>query len=263
MLAWLARRTGDELALGASGCFLGAAMLHALAVEAPPQALVFGVESLSEASVALVACGLAAFACAASAGRPGLAGRALVQRSGLAAVPGLGGDRDRVPARHGRDDPARPAGPPAGTGAGQRALGPRRVVRPARGAAPRRARASDRSAHAAARDRGEGVPVRPLHARLRLPGAVVPGARRAAAGRVVRVPAAATDAAARPARGRTWHSADPSQYKPKEEYDDERSHSTHGRDHQGEGLASCSTAPSIRARRSTTAISGSSSICRA
>jgi uncharacterized membrane protein len=64
VLAWLARRTGDELALGASGCFLSGAMLHTLAVEAPPQALVFGVESFSEASVALVACGLAAFACA-------------------------------------------------------------------------------------------------------------------------------------------------------------------------------------------------------
>ena len=64
VLAGLARRTGDRLALGASGCYLGAAVLHALVLEAPPQALIFGVESLSAASVALVACGLAALVCA-------------------------------------------------------------------------------------------------------------------------------------------------------------------------------------------------------
>jgi uncharacterized membrane protein len=64
VLAGLARRTGDRLALGASGCYLGAAVLHALVLEAPPQALIFGVESLPGASVALVACGLAALVCA-------------------------------------------------------------------------------------------------------------------------------------------------------------------------------------------------------
>jgi uncharacterized membrane protein len=70
VLAWVVRRTGDELALGASGCFLSGAILHTLAVEAPPQALAFGVESLSEAGVALAACGLAAFACADRHGDP-------------------------------------------------------------------------------------------------------------------------------------------------------------------------------------------------
>jgi uncharacterized membrane protein len=64
VLAALARRTGDQLALGASGCYLAAAVLHALVLEAPPQALIFGVESLPAASVALVACGVAAFVCA-------------------------------------------------------------------------------------------------------------------------------------------------------------------------------------------------------
>ena len=68
-----------------------------------------------------------------AAGRQDLAGRALVWRSDLAAVPGLGGDRDVLPAGRRGDDRARPAGPPAGAGAGQRALGPRRVVRPPRG----------------------------------------------------------------------------------------------------------------------------------
>jgi uncharacterized membrane protein len=64
VLAGLARRTGDRLALGASGCYLGAAALHALVLEAPPQALIFGVESLPAAGVALVACGVAALVCA-------------------------------------------------------------------------------------------------------------------------------------------------------------------------------------------------------
>jgi uncharacterized membrane protein len=64
VLAQLARRTGDELAEVASVSFLGAAMFHALALEAPPQALFYGVGSLTGAIVAVGACGVAALACA-------------------------------------------------------------------------------------------------------------------------------------------------------------------------------------------------------
>jgi uncharacterized membrane protein len=64
VLARLARQTGDRLLSIASIAHLGAAALHTFALEAPPEALVHGVESLSEATVALGACGLAALACA-------------------------------------------------------------------------------------------------------------------------------------------------------------------------------------------------------
>jgi uncharacterized membrane protein len=63
-LAQLARQTGDELAAVASASFLGGALFHALVIEAPPQALVYGVESLPQALAALGVCGLAALACA-------------------------------------------------------------------------------------------------------------------------------------------------------------------------------------------------------
>jgi uncharacterized membrane protein len=64
VLARLAQRTGDELLWGAAATYLGAGMGHVLAIEAPPRALVFGAESLPEATVALGACSLAALACA-------------------------------------------------------------------------------------------------------------------------------------------------------------------------------------------------------
>jgi uncharacterized membrane protein len=64
VLARLARRTGDQLMWAAAATYLGAAAGHVLAIEAPPQALVFGVANLPEATAALGACGLAALACA-------------------------------------------------------------------------------------------------------------------------------------------------------------------------------------------------------
>lgn len=64
VLARLARQTGDQLVWAAAATYLGAGVGHALAIEAPPQALVFGVESLPQATAALGACGLAAMVCA-------------------------------------------------------------------------------------------------------------------------------------------------------------------------------------------------------
>ena len=64
VLALLARRSGDQLAAIGSLSFIGAALGHALAIEAPPQSLVYGVDGLIQATAALGACGLAALACA-------------------------------------------------------------------------------------------------------------------------------------------------------------------------------------------------------
>jgi hypothetical protein len=66
-LAEIQRRFGGELtATGALAC-LGGALVHALVFEAPPSALVTGVEAAPAAAVALGAVCLAALAC----GRPG------------------------------------------------------------------------------------------------------------------------------------------------------------------------------------------------
>jgi uncharacterized membrane protein len=64
VLARLAQQTGDELMSGAAATCLGAGVGHALAIEAPAQALVFGVDSLPSAVAALAACGSAALVCA-------------------------------------------------------------------------------------------------------------------------------------------------------------------------------------------------------
>lgn len=64
VLAQLARRTGDQLAAIGSAAYLGAALLHVLAIEAPPQSLIYGVDNLPIAAAALGACGLVALACA-------------------------------------------------------------------------------------------------------------------------------------------------------------------------------------------------------
>jgi uncharacterized membrane protein len=64
VLAQLARQTGDKLTVVASASFLGGALLHAFVIEAPPQSLIYGVESLPQAAAALAVCGLAALTCA-------------------------------------------------------------------------------------------------------------------------------------------------------------------------------------------------------
>jgi uncharacterized membrane protein len=64
VLAQLARRSGDMVLSVAAVLYLGTGLLHALAIEAPPEALVYGAESGVQAAVALGACGLASLACA-------------------------------------------------------------------------------------------------------------------------------------------------------------------------------------------------------
>jgi len=59
-LAWLARRTSDEPATIAAVAYLGAGLAHALALEAPPVALLEGVDDLVAAVVTLGALGAAA-----------------------------------------------------------------------------------------------------------------------------------------------------------------------------------------------------------
>jgi uncharacterized membrane protein len=60
ILAWVARRTGEERALVFSCAFLALAALHVLADEAPPDALIDGVGDLGQALVAVLSVGLAA-----------------------------------------------------------------------------------------------------------------------------------------------------------------------------------------------------------
>jgi uncharacterized membrane protein len=60
LLAWVAKRTGDMRGYLGSAVFLGLAAVHTLAVEAPPKALAYGLDSVAQATVAvlLVAAGL-------------------------------------------------------------------------------------------------------------------------------------------------------------------------------------------------------------
>lgn len=60
ILAWVARRTGEERALVFSCAFLALGALHVLADEAPPDALIDGVGDLGQALVAVLSVGLAA-----------------------------------------------------------------------------------------------------------------------------------------------------------------------------------------------------------
>ena len=53
LLAWVAKRTGDNRGYVGSLVFLGLAAGHALLVEAPPKALACGLESLPSATVAI------------------------------------------------------------------------------------------------------------------------------------------------------------------------------------------------------------------
>jgi uncharacterized membrane protein len=54
-LLLVARRAGDRVALGGATAFAGAALLHALALHAPPEALVTGLDQPLEAAIALIA----------------------------------------------------------------------------------------------------------------------------------------------------------------------------------------------------------------
>jgi uncharacterized membrane protein len=64
VLSLLARRTGDLVLSVAAMLYLSTGVLHAVAIEAMPESLIYGTESLAGAAVALGTCGLAALACA-------------------------------------------------------------------------------------------------------------------------------------------------------------------------------------------------------
>ncbi len=61
ILAWVAARTGERRALAFSVAFLGLAALHTLVDEAPPDALVDGVDDLPRALAAVLCVGISAF----------------------------------------------------------------------------------------------------------------------------------------------------------------------------------------------------------
>ena len=63
VLGGVGRRSGDRLAEAGSAAFLTGAVMHALAFEAPPEALIEGLASVPAAGVALGAAGAAALAC--------------------------------------------------------------------------------------------------------------------------------------------------------------------------------------------------------
>lgn len=62
VLAWVARRTGDRRAFVFVFLFLGLAVVHVLAFEAPPDALLVGVDDLADALVGIAIIALGALA---------------------------------------------------------------------------------------------------------------------------------------------------------------------------------------------------------
>jgi uncharacterized membrane protein len=62
LLAWISGRTRDRRAELGVGLFLGLAAAHLLAFEAPPTALLIGVDSLAEAGIGIAVLGVAALA---------------------------------------------------------------------------------------------------------------------------------------------------------------------------------------------------------
>ena len=193
VLAQLARRTGDRWCCRSRrGCYLAAAVLHALALEAPPEALVYGADSLVAAAVALGACGLAALACAHlrlgdRTCQLGLWFGGAITLLYLASVAIVtvfqpGGAETTL-----LDLPIRQQGQVL-VSALWGVVGLLAVLAGLRNDM-RELRIGALALLLAAV--GEGVPVRPRDARVGVPGGVVPGARRAAAGGVVRVPATA------------------------------------------------------------------------
>jgi hypothetical protein len=128
---------------------------------------------------------------AAGMARPPDANRPRHDRGADPALPGERGDRERrrLGRQRGR---ARPRRAPAGTGARERALGRGRCGGSHRRPQPQRPRAPGGRAHPAAHDRGQGLRIRPGRTDLDLPGRVIRGARSAAAGGIVRLPAPAT-----------------------------------------------------------------------
>ncbi len=84
VLAWVAKRTGQRRARLGAVLFLGLATAHVLQVEAPPSALLVGVDSLAQAVVGIAAVALAALAVERLS--PGVPERWTFALRGLAAV---------------------------------------------------------------------------------------------------------------------------------------------------------------------------------
>ena len=184
ILAWVARRTGEQRALVFSFVFLGLAALHTVVDEAPPDSLIDGVADLPVAVAAVLCVGIAA-----------LIVSQLVELVDVRLVLlGVGSRRDPVRrVAHDRGPaPGRCSRAVAdGAGRAEHVLGHRRTRRDRRRARRRRPRASLRRAGAPRAQRREGVRVRPLRARLPLPRALVHRGRHRAPRRRVCVPARA------------------------------------------------------------------------
>lgn len=205
ILAEVARGPHATLAAHGALVHLGAALLHVLAFEAPPTALVSGVEEPAAAAASLTAVVLATVACARrgagpTLGRHELLGAAAVTTLYLASVLVV--------------TPFQPGSPADGAsllaidvrqqgqvllsvlwslvGLGALVFGLRRDLRLVRLGA---------LALLLTDDGRQGVPVRPRHAHVDLPGRVVHRARALPAHRGLRVAAHAATAASRPAPG--------------------------------------------------------------
>jgi uncharacterized membrane protein len=85
-LAEISRRAGDPVARYGALAFLAAASLHATLIEAPPAALVSGVDSLGAAALALAAVATAAVRIGRGAERGDRIGHALVASAGAAVL---------------------------------------------------------------------------------------------------------------------------------------------------------------------------------
>lgn len=99
ILAWVARRTGEQRAFVFSAAFLALAAVHTLGDEAPPDALIDGVADLGQAIVAVLCVGVAALIVGFFAERADLrmvlfavAGVSFVYASSLAIVDVIQGD---------------------------------------------------------------------------------------------------------------------------------------------------------------------------
>lgn len=99
ILAWVARRTGEQRAFVFAVAFLALAALHTLGDEAPPEALIDGVSDLGQALAAVLSVGVAALIVGVFADRADLrmvllavAGVSFVYAASLAIVDVIQGD---------------------------------------------------------------------------------------------------------------------------------------------------------------------------
>jgi uncharacterized membrane protein len=86
VLAWVARRTGERRAIVFVTLFLVLAIVHVLAFEAPPDALLIGVDDLVDALVGIAMIAIGALAVSRLVDREGREPRLLLEIVGLAAL---------------------------------------------------------------------------------------------------------------------------------------------------------------------------------